>query len=139
MSLLVPVPTPGLLSINSPPSVQTLWHGVNTQSPREGDRMAQEADLLPKLPIALPATLAFPEGCRIKPHHSQGPGTGTAQPPSADQQHEICLYMVVSGDKEQAISEEIITAHHLLSSRDPSSCLSLPWLWKTLMCSATHQ
>lgn len=81
MSLLVPVPTPGLLSINSPPSVQTPWHGVNTQSPRESDRMAQEADLLPKLPIALPATLAFPGGWRIKPQHSQGPGTGTAQPP----------------------------------------------------------
>lgn len=133
MSLLVPVPTPGLLSINSPPSVQTPWHRVNTQSPREGDRMAQEADLLPKLPIALPATLAFPTPAFPRTWHRNSSAS------SADQQHEICLYMVVSGDKEQAISEEITTAHHLLSSRDPSSCLSLPWLWKTLMCSATHQ
>lgn len=88
--------------------------------------MAQGADLLPNLPPAITATLALPLGCVIKPHHSQGPGTGTAQPLPAAQQNEICLYIVVSGGKEQAISERIITRHHLLSSHHPSSYLSLP-------------
>lgn len=74
---------------NSPPSVQTSWQTASTQSPREGDRMAPGADLPPNLPPVPPATLAFPQVCGIKYHHSQGPGTGTAQPPPAAQQREI--------------------------------------------------
>lgn len=109
MSPLVPVPTPGLLST----SVLLLQHTPlgkqQTQSPGDGDRMAPGTDLLPNLPTAPPASLALPQDRVIKQHHSQGPGTETAQPPSAAQQHEICLYIVVSGDKKQAISEKIIT------------------------------
>lgn len=80
--------------------------------------MAAGSVLLPNLPTALPATLAFLQGRVIKQHRSQGAGTGTA---SAAQQHEICLSTALSGDKKQALSEEIIAPYRPLSRHDPSS------------------